>query len=102
MALIGWGQLFIQPTSPGEDPIQVGSLWVDTSGTATLKVCTSISPYTFSAITGSGSSSGVDRIVETGTTVTIEDSFSLVVAEYFAIQGTGILKIEGDGVLAVI
>lgn len=52
MALRQWGQVTIQPATPGEAPIQVGSLWVDTTSTATLKVCTSVSPYTFSAITG--------------------------------------------------
>lgn len=54
MAVTAWGQVYIQATAPGEDPVQVGSLWVDTSGTATLKICTSISPYTFSAISGGG------------------------------------------------
>jgi hypothetical protein len=53
MALTMWGQVIIQATTPAEDPVQIGSLWIDTSGTATLKVCTSISPYTFAAITGS-------------------------------------------------
>jgi hypothetical protein len=54
MAVSIYGQLAIQATAPGEDPIKVGSLWVDTSGVATLKVCTSVAPYTFSAISGGG------------------------------------------------
>lgn len=54
MALSGYGQIFIQATTPQEDPIKVGSLWVDTSGVATLKICTSVSPYTFAEITGGG------------------------------------------------
>lgn len=54
MAVQMWGQVAIQATMPQEAPIQVGSLWVDTAGTATLKVCTSISPYTFAEITGGG------------------------------------------------
>lgn len=53
MALTMWGQLIIQATSPAEDPVKVGTLWVDTSATATLKVCTAVSPYTFAAISGS-------------------------------------------------
>lgn len=54
MAVTMWGQVAIQATTPQEDPIQIGSLWIDTSGTATLKVCTAVAPYTFSAITGGG------------------------------------------------
>jgi hypothetical protein len=56
MAVTAWGQLYIQPTMPAEDPVQVGSVWVDTSSTAVVKVCTSVSPYTFSA----GSSGAVE------------------------------------------
>src|SRR3990167_2917467 len=52
MAVTAWGQTYIQATMPAEAPVQVGSLWIDTSGTATLKVCTSISPHTFAAISG--------------------------------------------------
>ena len=102
MALRAWGQLVIQSATPGEDPILVGSLWVDISGTATLKVCTAVSPYTFTEISGTGGTGEVDRVVETGTTRTIANTESVVVAEYFAIEGTGILQIEGDGALAVI
>src|SRR5512146_197481 len=47
-----YGQVAIQATMPQEDPIVVGSLWVDTSATATIKVCTSVSPYTFATVTG--------------------------------------------------
>lgn len=66
MALTMWGQLIIQAATPGEDPVQVGTLWVDTSGTATLKVCTSISPYTFTEITGgSGAPTDADYLVKT-------------------------------------
>jgi hypothetical protein len=53
MALRMWGHVCIQDTEPAEDPIVEGSLWIDTSGTATLKVCTAVAPYTFAAITGS-------------------------------------------------
>lgn len=102
MAVTAWGQHYIQATAPSEDPVKVGSLWSDTSGTATAKICTAISPYTYVALGSGTGSTGVDRVVETGTTFTIEDTFSVVVAEYFAIQGTGVLEIEGDGALSVI
>jgi len=54
MALRMWGQTIIQAATPGEDPVVVGTLWVDTTGTASLKVCTSVAPYVFSTVTGSG------------------------------------------------
>lgn len=54
MAVTAWGQLYIQATMPAEDPVQVGSLWADTSGVPALKVCTAISPYTFSTVGGGG------------------------------------------------
>jgi hypothetical protein len=60
MALTMWGQVAIQATAPGEDPIQVGSEWVDTSGTPTLKLCTAVSPYTFAAITGATTNALLD------------------------------------------
>jgi hypothetical protein len=44
----------------------------------------------------------VIRVVATGATLTIPDTYSLVVADYFAVEGTGILVVEGDGVLAVL
>lgn len=103
MAVSAWGQVFIQATAPAEDPVRVGSLWIDISGTPTLKVCTGIAPYTYAAVgSGGGLSSGEDRVVEDGTTRTIEDLVSVVVAEYFAIEGSGILEIEGDGVLSIL
>lgn len=46
MATRAFGQLFVQPAAPQEDPVMVGSLWSDTT-TNLLKFCTSISPYTF-------------------------------------------------------
>ncbi len=54
MALRMWGQQIIQGVTPGEAPVMVGTLWVDTSGAPVLKACTSVSPYTFSALTGGG------------------------------------------------
>jgi len=41
----------ITPTTT-TSPLAVGFLWTDTSGTAALKVCTSISPVTFAAVGG--------------------------------------------------
>lgn len=54
-----YGQFVIQTTMPAEDPVRVGSLWADTS-TNTLKQCTSVSPYTFTTIGGSGVVGDVD------------------------------------------
>jgi hypothetical protein len=65
MAVTMWGQVAIQSTAPSEDPIQIGSLWVDTSGTAAPKVCTAVSPYTFSTITGGGAPTDADYLVRT-------------------------------------
>lgn len=73
MAVSIYGQLAIQATAPGEDPVKVGSLWVDTSGVATLKVCTSVAPYTFTAITGGASAWG-------GITGTLADQTDLQAA----------------------
>lgn len=42
------------------------------------------------------------RVVPTGATVTIADAQSLVVADYYAVEGTGTLAIEGDGAIAVL
>jgi hypothetical protein len=52
MAINMHGQVAIQATAPGEDPIKVGSIWIDTSSTPVLKICTSISPYTFAEVSG--------------------------------------------------
>ena len=58
------GHHTIQTATPSEDPITVGHLWTDTT-TNTLKICTSVSPYTWTAISGgsgdvSGPASSVD------------------------------------------
>jgi hypothetical protein len=57
MAVTAWGQFYIQSAMPAEDPVQVGSLWADTSGVPAVKVCTSLSPYTFSSVGGGGAPS---------------------------------------------
>lgn len=55
------------------------------------------------ASSGSSSAdSGVDRVVETGTTRTIADTYSLVVARYFSVEGSGSLVLEGDAALEVV
>jgi len=51
MATQAYGQVYIQSTMPAEDPVQVGSLWSDKS-TGLVKVCTSVSPYTFVTVHG--------------------------------------------------
>ena len=75
MAVTAWGQVYIQAVMPSEDPVQVGSLWVDTSGSAILKVCTSVSPYTFAVITGGAlvnGDYGDITVSGAGTTFTID------------------------------
>lgn len=57
MALTMWGQVVVQSATPGEDPVQVGTIWVDTSSTPVVKVCTAVSPYTF-ATAGASLSDG--------------------------------------------
>ncbi len=52
MALTMWGQVIIQSATPQEDPVQVGTIWIDTSGTPTVKICTAVAPYTFATISG--------------------------------------------------
>lgn len=52
---------------------------------------------------GTGNSTGsVARTVSPDEIWTIENAYSLVVADYFHVEGNGILAIEGDGVLMVI
>lgn len=45
------GQVVVQLTAPGEAPVKVGTLWSDTT-TGLIKVCTSVSPYTFVTVHG--------------------------------------------------
>lgn len=59
MAVSAWGQLFIQPALPAEDPVMVGSLWSDTTAFL-LKRCTSVSPFTFVSVEGGGGGAPVD------------------------------------------
>ena len=54
MAVKAWGQVFIGTSAPQEDPVQVGSLWIDTTGNL-LKRCTSTSPYTWVSTEGGSS-----------------------------------------------
>lgn len=55
-------RFYEQPTSPTSlDGVTLADLWVDTSGTPTLKVCSSISPVTFIGVGGgSGSTAPSD------------------------------------------
>lgn len=57
MALTMWGQVVIQAATPEEDPVKVGTIWVDISSTPVVKVCTAVSPYTF-ATAGASLSDG--------------------------------------------
>jgi hypothetical protein len=50
-------RFYEQSTAPiNLDGVTNGDLWVDTSGTPALKICTSISPITFAAVGGGGGS----------------------------------------------
>jgi len=74
-----WGQTIIQAATPGEDPVVLGTLWVDTTGTPTLKVCTGLAPYTFAAI--SGGSVGLDDLTDVVIT-------SAATGDYLRFNGT--------------
>jgi hypothetical protein len=68
VALRAYGHLMIQPATPAEDPVMVGTVWSDTAAN-TLKVCTSVSPYTFASIGGSAhtllSATHTDTVAQT-------------------------------------
>lgn len=77
MAVTAYGQVFHGVVAPEESPVKIGSLWVDLSGTATLKIATAIAPYTFAEISGSGVLADGDygdvTVSGTGTVITIDD-----------------------------
>lgn len=50
---------------------------------------------------GTVAGGGVDRVVNTGETRTVLDTHSLIVSDYFAVEGTGVLALEGDSVLEI-
>lgn len=49
-----------------------------------------------------GTGTAISRVVQTGDTYTVEDTQSVIVMDYYCVEGTGVLAIEGDGVLAVL
>ena len=51
---------------------------------------------------GAGEGGQVSRVIATGETLTIADTNSLVVSDYFLIEGTGELVLKGDGDLKVL
>ena len=42
------------------------------------------------------------RVVSTGQTRTIANKYSVIVLDYFAVEGTGVLAIQGDGALGIL
>lgn len=58
------GYVVIGGTTPSEDPVTRGYIWMDTA-TDKLKICTSVSPYTFVEITGAGGASAWGAITGT-------------------------------------
>lgn len=55
MAVKAWGQLYVGDEPPAEDPVIVGSVWVDTAN-GLLKRCSSTDPYTW--VTAEGGEAG--------------------------------------------
>ena len=51
MAVKAWGQLYIGADPPAEDPVIVGSVWVDTAN-GLIKRCSSVEPYTWVTVGG--------------------------------------------------
>lgn len=61
MSVRAYGQVIVQGSMPAEAPVMVGTLWADTA-TGLLKQCTSVSPYTFVTIGGTGVTLGGDVV----------------------------------------
>lgn len=49
-----------------------------------------------------GNQLGVPRVIADGATLTLPDTISLVVADYFSIEGSGSLVLQGDAALMVL
>lgn len=64
MALRLAGHLIIGSATPSEDPVTIGYVWMDT-GTSKLKICTSVSPYTWVEVGGTGGASAWGDITGT-------------------------------------
>lgn len=100
MSTNAWGQLFIQSTAPAEDPAKIGSLWADTSGTATLKICTATGPYTFAAISGGGGTSPLTNegrlTLTSGTPVTTSDVTGATTVYWTPFIGNRISLFDGS------
>lgn len=58
------GYVIIGSSTPSEDPVTVGYVWMD-SGTNKLKICTAVSPYTWVEVTGAGGASAWGAITGT-------------------------------------
>lgn len=83
--------MFVGDTQPIS--VELGDVWVDTSGTATLKVCTSISPVTFTTSSGEAPLGATYITQISDTTLTGEQALSTL--------ATGLMKVTtGTGVVS--
>lgn len=64
MSLRVAGYVVIGGTTPSEDPVTTGYIWMDTANNK-LKICTSVAPYTFVEISGAGGASAWGDITGT-------------------------------------
>lgn len=112
-----WGKIGLTTHVSGVLPIANGGTNATTTATAGGVAYGTGTAYAFTStgtsgqiLTSAGASAptwsdagngSVDRVIETGTTRTIADTYSLVVADYMAIEGTGTLALEGDAALWV-
>lgn len=77
------GYVIIGSVTPGEDPVTTGYVWMDT-GTNKLKICTSVSPFTWVEVAGVGGASAWGAI--TGT-LTDQADLQAALADKIGIHG---------------
>lgn len=65
-------------------------------------IAATVSGITATVTTTAPATGSIIRVIATGATLTIADQYSLVLADYLSIEGTGILALQGDAALAVL